>query len=91
MIPLEAVISLGVGGTLGIVIFLMYRHDRRSSKEQVDVMIEQLRTDRMFMEDRLTGVIKDYNEAAYAQSEANKNLTVVQAELITWLKAKNGH
>ena len=83
MIPLEAVISLGVGGTLGIVIFLMYRQDRKASKEQINVIVEQLRTDRKFMEDRLTGTLKDYNDATQANTRA-------QTELITWLKTKNG-
>ena len=42
------------------------------------------RQDRKASEDRLTGIIKEYNDAAHAHTSA---LT----ELITWLKAKNGN
>lgn len=41
MIPLEAVISLGVGGVLGIVIFFMYRQDRKYSEKHLRSIIER--------------------------------------------------
>ena len=73
-------LEYGAIGLLALVIFLSYRN-----------AVKQARDDRKFMEDRSTQVIKDYNEASYAQSNAIKNLTAIQSELITWLKARNGH
>ena len=63
----------GVAGVLAVLMFLAYRH-----------LVKQMRDDRRFMEDRLTQVIGDYNDAV-------KENTKVLAELFTWLKAKNGH
>jgi len=74
---LQIVASIGgVGAVFGIVIFLLYRYDRRSSENR-------LREDRKFMEDRLDKVITAYN----ATTADN---TKVLTELIIWLKAKNG-
>lgn len=55
----------GVGAVFGIVMFLVYRQT-----------VKQIRVDRKFMEDRLTDIIKEYNDVCH--------------ELITWLKSKNG-
>lgn len=63
----------GVTGVLAVVIFLMYR-----------TMVNQMREDRKFMEDRLTKIIDCYNGIT---QENTKVLT----ELITWLKTKNGN
>jgi len=63
----------GVAGVLAVIMFLAYRH-----------LVNQMRQDRMFMEDRLTGFITNYNDAV-------KENTKVLSELFTWLKAKNGH
>jgi len=63
----------GIAGVLAAIIFLTYKN-----------MVKQLRDDRKYMEDRLTEVIHDYNEAVQAN-------TKISAELFTWLKAKNGH
>jgi len=63
----------GIAGVLAVLMFLAYRH-----------LVNQMRSDRTFMEDRLTGVIDNYNEST-------KENTKVLAELFTWLKAKNGH
>jgi len=68
--------SLGVGAFLGLIIFLMYRQDRKRSEEQ-------LRADRKFMEDRLTKLLEDDQET---RSEHTKALT----ELITLLLRMNG-
>lgn len=62
----------GVAGVLAVIMFLAYRH-----------LVSQLRQDRVFMEDRLTEFIANYNDAV-------KENTKVLAELFTWLKAKNG-
>ena len=56
-IPIEAICSLGVGGALAVVIFLMYRRDRKTSEQQLLQHTEQLRQDRVFMEDRMSTII----------------------------------
>lgn len=73
---LQIIGSLGVGGVLGVVIFLMYRQDRKSSEDRT-------RQDRVFMEDNLRQIIdRD-------QSSREDNTKVVQ-ELITLLRRING-
>ena len=67
----------GIAGVLAFIILMMYRQDRKESSEQ-------LREDRKFMEDRLSMIIDSYNKTATANTE-------VLFELVTWLKAKNGH
>jgi len=67
----------GIAGVLAVIIFLIYRHDRKASEDRQ-------REDRKFMEDRLTGILGDYNIAF-------KENTQMLSELYTWLKAKNGH
>ena len=62
----------GIAGVLAFLIFLAYRH-----------LVNQMREDRKFMEDRLSKIIDAYN---FVTSENTKILT----ELITWLKMKNG-
>lgn len=70
-IPIEAICSLGVGGALAVIIFIMYRRDRKASEDQ-------LRQDRIFMEDRLNNIInrdQDTREAnTKALTELNKTL-----------------
>ena len=70
----------GVAGILAVLMFFAYRH-----------LVNQMRDDRKFMEDRLTEVIKDYNDAQKVGQEVQLKNTQVLTELITWLKAKNGH
>ncbi len=55
----------GIGGVFGLIMFLVYRQT-----------VRQIREDRKFMEDRLTNIIREYNDVCH--------------ELIVWLKAKNG-
>lgn len=69
----------GIGGVLAFLIFLAYRY-----------LVRQMRDDRKYMEDRLTGVLNDYNKASKSQQRATIKHTKVLTELITWLKAKNG-
>lgn len=38
--------SLGVGAFLGLVIFLMYRQDRRASEKRLSLLLEQDQTTR---------------------------------------------
>ena len=70
----------GVAGILAVLMFFAYRH-----------LVNQMRDDRKFMEDRLTQVIKEYNEASYSTRDVLLENNKIQAELYTWLKAKNGH
>ncbi|HUS04498.1 MAG TPA: hypothetical protein VMY79_03130 [Dehalococcoidia bacterium] len=70
----------GIAGVLAFFIFLTYRY-----------LVAQMREDRKFMEDRLTELIKDYNDAAYSRTDAMVKNTQILTELIIWLKAKNGH
>lgn len=73
---LSTIASLGVGAVFGIVIFLIYRYDRKNSEKR-------LREDRRFMEDRLTKLLEQDQEA---RRENTKALT----ELKTYLLIKNG-
>jgi len=65
-----------IGGTAGVLAVLIFIAYK--------YLNAQMRQDRKYMEDRLTEVIKDYNGSARAN-------TTALTELITWLKAKNGH
>lgn len=70
----------GIAGIFAVCMFLIYRR-----------ACNQMRDDRKFMEDRLTDVIKEYNEAMKEGAEARNKFTVVITELTTWLQARNGH
>ena len=65
-----------IGGIAGVLAVLMFLAYR--------YLVNQMHDDRKFMEDRLTQVIGDYNKAF-------KDNTQVLIEVLTWLKAKNGH
>jgi len=73
---IQIVSSLGVGALLGLVIFWMYRQDRKASEDR-------LREDRRFMEDRLTSLLNNYYEAF-------ENNTKALTELIVLLSKMNG-
>lgn len=73
----------GIAGVIAVVMFLIYRQDRKSSERQ------QLQ-DRRFMEDRLTDVLSHYSEDCRRHSEAFSELKGAVKELTVWLKAKNG-
>ena len=62
----------GIGAVLAYVFFLAYKR-----------VSQQMREDRKYAEDRLTGLLKAYNNSI-------RKHTKVLTELITWLKAKNG-
>jgi len=62
-IPIEALCSLGVGGVFGLVVFLIYRKDRKSSEDQ-------LRQDRIFMEDRMEKIIERDQDTREANTTA---------------------
>jgi len=73
-IPIEALCSLGVGGVFGLVVFLMYRKDRKSSEEQI-------RQDRVFMEDRLNKIIDRDQDSREGLTEAVTGLTTLLIRL----------
>jgi len=70
----------GIAGILAGVIFLAYRN-----------LVKQLRDDRKYMEDRMTGIITNYHDDSKADTESRIANTQVQSELFQWLKGKNGH
>jgi Mg2+ and Co2+ transporter CorA len=80
---ISAACSLGVGAFLGSLIFIMYRRDR----DQHDL---QVREDRKFMEDRLTGIIGDYNAIVKERNEVMVSFTKALSELTTILIRMNG-
>lgn len=73
-IPIEAICSLGVGGALAVLIFLMYRRDRKASEHQLELHIEQLRQDRVFMEDRMNNIIERDQGTREANTKALTSL-----------------
>jgi len=71
--------ALAVGGPvaiLALVVFVMYRRDRKSSEDK-------LRQDRMFMEDRLTNILEKDQESREKNTSALTELTIL-------LKSMNG-
>jgi len=74
VVPIEAICSLGVGGVFGLVVFLMYRRDRRSSECQ-------LRQDRTFMEDRLNRIIDRDQVTREMHTKALEELTTLLRRL----------
>ncbi len=74
---IKEIASLGVGTILAILIFLMYRRDRKTSEEQLVGYAEQLRQDRVFMEDRMDGIINRDQVTREKNTEATVALTVL--------------
>jgi len=73
---IETLCAGGSTAVLALFIFLMYRRDRKSSEESQ-------RKDRVFMEDRLTGILKQ-------DVETREEHTKVTTELIILLRNMNG-
>ena len=73
---IRVIASAGIGGVLALVIFFMYRRMEATYHKQ-------LREDRKFMEDRLTGLL----EKDQISREAN---TKALTELITLVMRLNG-
>lgn len=69
----------GIGGIFGIVMFLVYRQT-----------VKQVREDRKFMENRLTGLVEENFQIRERSISATVKHAQVLTELIVWLKAKNG-
>lgn len=66
----------GISGIVALALLYIYWKDNKNHTTQ-------LRTDRVFMEDRLSKVIK-------ADQETRQKHTEVLSELITYLKGQNG-
>jgi len=64
-----------IGGVTGVLAFVMFLIYRQ---------------DRKYAEDKFIEIIKDYNETIKERTKALVENTKVQAELYTYLKAKNG-
>jgi len=80
MSVLEYIGSIGgIAGVLAFLIFWAYRY-----------LVNQMREDRKFMEDRLTHIIDEYNDVIRERNDVMMKHSQVLTELITWLKAKNG-
>ena len=73
--------SLGVGALLAVIIFIMYRNDRKTSEDQLRQNgknhEEQLRQDRKFMEDRMNRIIERDQMTREANTKALSELTTV--------------
>ena len=80
-IPIEAICSLGVGGVFGLVVFLMYRRDRKASEEHCRNYMEQLRQDRVFMEDRMDKIIARDQDTREKSARATEELTILLKKL----------
>jgi len=73
----------GIAGVLAVIMFLIYRQDRKSSERSQS-------EDRKFNEDRLTNVLSDYSRDCRNQTEAFGKVREALIELTIWLKRKNG-
>uniref|UniRef100_A0A6M3JD62 Uncharacterized protein n=1 Tax=viral metagenome TaxID=1070528 RepID=A0A6M3JD62_9ZZZZ len=69
----------GIAGVLAFLIFMAYRY-----------LVNQMREDRKFMEDRLTAIIQDYNDVCAKNQDVMVKHTQVMTELIVYLRARNG-
>lgn len=69
----------GVGGVFAVILFWVYW-----------LTVKQIRQDRKFMEDRLTQVLRDYNDSCRDNQKIIAEHNRVLTELMTWLKARNG-
>ncbi|MGW8177229.1 MAG: hypothetical protein ACWGQW_00310 [bacterium] len=68
----------GIGAILAVIVFIYTRY-----------LINQMREDRKFMEDRLTTLLGDYKEVCKDQSIATKENAKALTELTTYLKMEN--
>ena len=66
-------LDLGVAAVFGVALFFFLRH-----------LVQQMRQDRIFMEERMMKIVEGYNGAM-------KDFRETLSELTIWLKAKNGH
>ena len=74
----------GIAGVLAFIMFLMYREDRKAAEKNLTELVKA-----SAMQQAET--IKAYNDSCKEHTEAMKESTQIQTELIVWLKARNGH
>lgn len=85
---MKYLVGLGVGGAIAVIIFIMYRYDRKASecqlaeskKESEAQLLEvnkQVRDDRKFMEDRLTSILEKDQQSREDNTKALTELTTV--------------
>ena len=67
---IESFMSLGVGGVLGLVIFLMYRRDRKDTEKRWSNMVDDL------IETR-----REETESREANTKASTELTILMKSL----------
>lgn len=60
----------GIGGLLAVVVIFLYRQDRKDT-------LQQLRTDRKYMEDRLTTIICEDQKSRESNTHALTQLTML--------------
>ena len=86
----EVLSGLGVGGAIAVIVLFFYRRDRKDAEKRFGEYAEQLRQDRVFMEDRLTGIIdRDQNTREKNTAVVEKNTTVLEG-LAKTLERMNG-
>ena len=74
----------GMGAVFAVILFVILMRVMKHYTSQI-------REDRKFMEERMTKLTDDYNERMQETNRSRDDNTKVLTELITWLKAKNGH
>ena len=82
-LPISDLLSLGVGGVLAIIIFLMYRRDKNASEKRIadicNTHEHRLREDR----NEMTNMIE-------REQDTREEQTKVLSELTTTLQRMNG-
>lgn len=71
---LQIISSLGVGAVLGLVIFFMYRQDRKATEKM-------WRESKKFTEDRLTDLIEVILQTIKENTKAQTELTILLRNL----------
>jgi hypothetical protein len=74
----------GISGVMAFIMFLVYRQDRKASEDKLVQLIHTI-------ENRQTEIVRAYNETCRVHTAALVENTKMNSELMTWLKAKNGH
>lgn len=81
---------IGAVVVLAYIFFRMYRAECKSHRDQMLQLVERIRDDRKFMEDRYTDVISKDQETRERETKAITRLTTSVGQMIKFLKAANG-
>lgn len=81
----------GGTGVLAVLMFFLMRHLINQMREDRAASEERLRSDRIFMEDRLTRIMDEYNRVCERHNQSLEKHTQATTELVILLKTKNGH